>query len=174
MEKIKNINLLIVQEIETYLMKAFRVFNKKELNYSLSELTNIINRNSDFAFNKRDVKAILLSYFKVAPSGNMHYVYYFFDDNWNASSMHKKGWFYRFIAKDIMPKSVFDAYFKEANHCKIKHLGICTTIGELRTAIADYPAETSFGFRNQPMQHLHEVSYNDGKTFVVFQEPINS
>lgn len=51
---------------------------------------------------------------------------------------------------------------------EISNLGTATTIGELRELIKNYPDETSFGFRNQAMQELHEVKYPD-ETFVVFQ-----
>lgn len=50
----------------------------------------------------------------------------------------------------------------------INPLGVATTIGELKKIIQNYPDETSFGFRNQPMQELHEVKYPD-VVFVVFQ-----
>lgn len=50
----------------------------------------------------------------------------------------------------------------------VRSLGIAQTIGELKKLIAEYPDETSFGFRNQPMQELYEVE-NKEETFVVFQ-----
>lgn len=50
----------------------------------------------------------------------------------------------------------------------VRSLGVATTIGELKKLIENYPDETSFGFRNQPMQELHEVKYFD-VVFVVFQ-----
>lgn len=53
----------------------------------------------------------------------------------------------------------------------MRSLGIVDTIGSLKEKINKYPNETSFGFRNQPMQELHEVIYDD-QTFVVFQEII--
>lgn len=51
-----------------------------------------------------------------------------------------------------------------------KELGKATTIGELRDLIKDYDDEHSFGFRNQPIQYLHELKIKD-KTFIVFDEP---
>ena len=51
----------------------------------------------------------------------------------------------------------------------IKQLGTPITIGELKELIKDYPDDTSFGFRNQPIQKLHEISYS-GSKFVAFQE----
>ena len=49
-----------------------------------------------------------------------------------------------------------------------KKLGTARTVGQLRQLISKYPDATSFGFRNQPMQSLHEVRYSNG-TCVVFQ-----
>ncbi len=51
-----------------------------------------------------------------------------------------------------------------------KNLGIVSTIGQLRKLIKKYPDETSFGFRNQPMQELTESQSDEGQTFVSFQE----
>ena len=49
-----------------------------------------------------------------------------------------------------------------------KIIGIPTTIGELKRMIADFPDETSFGFRNQPMQVLKQKNTDEG-TFVFFE-----
>lgn len=54
----------------------------------------------------------------------------------------------------------------------MKELGQAKTIGELKELIKSYPDETSFGFRNQPMQTLYEVIH-DKDVFVVFQEGYN-
>ncbi len=51
-----------------------------------------------------------------------------------------------------------------------KSLGIVSTIGQLRKLIKKYPDNTSFGFRNQPMQELTESTSDVGQTFVTFQE----
>ncbi len=50
----------------------------------------------------------------------------------------------------------------------IRKLGISHTIGELKRLIEPYADDTSFGFRNQPMQELFEVK-NLNDVFVVFQ-----
>lgn len=55
---------------------------------------------------------------------------------------------------------------KEFIHCK--PLGVWVTVGGLMDVLKRYPPSTSFGFRNQPMQELHEIKYED-VTFVVFQ-----
>ena len=58
---------------------------------------------------------------------------------------------------------------------KITLLGEAKTIGELRELVKNYPDETSFGFRNQPMQSLREIVYKDDNIlFVVFDGDINS
>jgi len=54
------------------------------------------------------------------------------------------------------------------SNSQIRSLGIATTIGELKELIKNYPDDTSFGFRNQPMQKLYEVKYDD-IVFVTFQ-----
>jgi len=54
-----------------------------------------------------------------------------------------------------------------------KKIGTPATIGELREAIKNFPPETSFGFRNQPMQELNEVELENQK-FVVFDLPEDS
>lgn len=54
---------------------------------------------------------------------------------------------------------------------KTTFLGVATTVGELRKLIEQYPDETSFGFRNQPMQALYEVDTSCGQLnelYVVF------
>tara|TARA_B110001452_G_scaffold265390_1_gene269935 strand:+ start:113 stop:316 length:204 start_codon:yes stop_codon:yes gene_type:complete len=65
-----------------------------------------------------------------------------------------------------------DNKLNETKPCTIQNvvrsLGVAQTIGELKKLIAEYPDETSFGFRNQPMQELYEVQ-NKEETFVVFQ-----
>ena len=70
-----------------------------------------------------------------------------------------------------MNKTSVDNYLFTKNHLSrtAHRLGVATTIGELRKMIEIYPDDTSFGFRNQPMQELCEVKYSD-VTFVVFQE----
>ena len=52
---------------------------------------------------------------------------------------------------------------------KVRQLGVVDTIGGLKKLIENYPDDTSFGFRNQPMQELHEVDHGD-VLFIVFQE----
>lgn len=47
----------------------------------------------------------------------------------------------------------------------IKELGTPVTTGELIEILSKYPKNTSFGFRNQPLQTLYEVD----SMFVVFQ-----
>jgi len=42
------------------------------------------------------------------------------------------------------------------------------TDAQIRKIIKDYPDDTPFGFRNQPMQELHEIKHPD-KIFVTFQ-----
>ena len=54
------------------------------------------------------------------------------------------------------------------SNSQIRSLGIATTIGELKELIKNYPDDTSFRFRNQPMQKLYEVKYDD-IVFVTFQ-----
>ena len=52
----------------------------------------------------------------------------------------------------------------------IKHvmLGAPRTIGELKKLINRYPDNTDFGFRNQPIQTLCHVEFDD-KMYIVFQ-----
>lgn len=50
-----------------------------------------------------------------------------------------------------------------------KPLGIAKTIGELKELIKNYDDNIEFGFRNQPIQQLIEVKYDD-TVFVVFDE----
>jgi hypothetical protein len=50
-----------------------------------------------------------------------------------------------------------------------RKLGTPVTIGELREMIKDFPDDTHFGFRNQPIQKL-EVNEYDGVVYVSFQE----
>ena len=57
-------------------------------------------------------------------------------------------------------------------HSVTGSLGVATTIGNLKKMIENYPDDTSFGFRNQPIQELHEVKY-DNVVSVVFQPPKN-
>jgi hypothetical protein len=59
----------------------------------------------------------------------------------------------------------------DSNH-RLSEIGTASTIGELRDLIKDYSNETSFGFRNQPIQQLVEVDYS-GEKFVVFDEFID-
>ena len=54
---------------------------------------------------------------------------------------------------------------------KFRTLGKAVTVGELKKLLDSYPDETSFGFRNQPLQELYEVVMN-GETFVVFDHGI--
>jgi ribosomal protein S27AE len=65
---------------------------------------------------------------------------------------------------------------KQKNHesesSSFRSLGMSSTIGDLRKAIEKYPDDTSFGFRNQPMQELFEIN-NSKQTFVLFDEPKN-
>ncbi len=51
-------------------------------------------------------------------------------------------------------------------HCKL--LGEAMTVGELRELLNNYDDNTSFGFRNQPLQSLYEIRYGSEK-YVVFQ-----
>lgn len=48
----------------------------------------------------------------------------------------------------------------------MKKLGKPKTIGELKKLIEKIPDDTSFGFRNQPMQEL--FIYENGKKIYVF------
>ncbi len=52
---------------------------------------------------------------------------------------------------------------------KVSRIGIAITIGELRKLIENYSDETSFGFRNQPLQTLFSVTHEGEKESVVFQ-----
>jgi len=45
---------------------------------------------------------------------------------------------------------------KKENMNKTKNLGTPKTVGELKELIKNYPDETTFGFRNQPMQSLFD------------------
>ena len=47
-------------------------------------------------------------------------------------------------------------------------LGTATTIGELKKLIENFDDNISFGFRNQPMQDLYKIDYEDF-TAIVFQ-----
>lgn len=51
-------------------------------------------------------------------------------------------------------------------HCKL--LGEARTVGELKKLLEGYDDKTSFGFRNQPLQALHELRY-DNEKYIVFQ-----
>ncbi len=50
----------------------------------------------------------------------------------------------------------------------IKLLGQAITVGDLRELLSGDDDSVSFGFRNQPLQALHEVRYGDD-VCVVFQ-----
>lgn len=50
-------------------------------------------------------------------------------------------------------------------------LGKPKTIGELKKIIDSLPDNTSFGFRNQPMQELFIFKHGK-KDYVFFQEPL--
>lgn len=50
-----------------------------------------------------------------------------------------------------------------------KNFGTFRTVGELFDFIKDYPADTSFGFRNQPLQNVTEIELN-GKKMLAFQQ----
>lgn len=65
----------------------------------------------------------------------------------------------------------FLAYTQQSrviNNDWCKTLGEARTVGELRQLLEKYPNETSFGFRNQPMQWLYEVKRKDS-VGIVFQ-----
>lgn len=55
------------------------------------------------------------------------------------------------------------------DNATVKLLGQATTIGELKALIDKYPDNTSFGFRNQPLQLLFEIQSGNEK-FVVFDD----
>lgn len=52
-------------------------------------------------------------------------------------------------------------------------VGTPNTVGRLKDMISKYPNSTSFGFRNQPIQTLFEVTHGL-ETFVVFDYPEHS
>jgi hypothetical protein len=52
---------------------------------------------------------------------------------------------------------------------KVVRIGTAITIGELRKLIKEYPDDTPFGFRNQPMQSLFSVIHEGHKESIVFQ-----
>lgn len=54
-----------------------------------------------------------------------------------------------------------------------KFLGEPTTIGELKQIISNYSDDTDFGFRNQPIQGLFDISFGD-ESFVAFQHYIGA
>jgi len=60
----------------------------------------------------------------------------------------------------VMEKEKWDG------HC-IK-LGEPKTVGELKNILSKYDDNISFGFRNQPIQALHELRHKD-EIYVVFQ-----
>jgi|SRR5690242_14094795 len=52
---------------------------------------------------------------------------------------------------------------------EIKKISTPVTVEELREALKDYPGETSFGFRNQPLQSLYELTLvKGGQKYIVF------
>jgi hypothetical protein len=57
---------------------------------------------------------------------------------------------------------------KKENMNKTKNLGTPKTVGELKELIKNIPGTTLFGFRNQPMQSLFEITDN-GERFILFQ-----
>lgn len=50
----------------------------------------------------------------------------------------------------------------------VRSIGKATTVGELRKLLEGFSDDTSFGFRNQPLQVLHEVN-NSNNIFICFQ-----
>jgi predicted translin family RNA/ssDNA-binding protein len=48
---------------------------------------------------------------------------------------------------------------KKGENCK--KIGKAKTIGELKELIKNYPDNTLFGFRNQPIQELYECKYDE-------------
>jgi hypothetical protein len=80
--------------------------------------------------------------------------------------------------KDSDNECLYDRYCGDMSYDKpspeknkMIHLGMPDTIGKLKDLIKNYPDNTSFGFRNQPMQNLFEVKYNDeDEIFVVFDQ----
>lgn len=69
----------------------------------------------------------------------------------------------------LSTKNPFSEEIPKEPNKMIKSLGFAKTIGELKKIIDAYPNDTSFGFRNQPMQQLHEVKM-ENDIYVVFQE----
>ena len=58
---------------------------------------------------------------------------------------------------------------KDNSQLKVVDLGVAKTVGELKKLIENYPDETQFAFRNQPMQHLFEIQ-DDNFKCLAFQE----
>ena len=57
---------------------------------------------------------------------------------------------------------------------EVTKLGTPTSIQELQDLIKQFSGETSFGFRNQPIQTLYKVKYGDGVECVVFQQEVDT
>ncbi|MFV0376890.1 MAG: primase-helicase family protein [Mangrovibacterium sp.] len=102
----------IEKELEDWLKDAFITFGEIELNYTLSDITNEMNKVSEYKFPKSKIKDMLAENYNITPGASLRYVYYSQDDKGELVFENRKGRYCTFYRQDWLTEDEILNYTK--------------------------------------------------------------
>lgn len=102
----------IEKELENWLCDAFFNTQRIELNYTLSDITEELNRYAEYKFPKSKVADLLSEKYNITPGPSLRYVLYTSDKSGETVEEKKKGRYCTFFAKDWLTEDQFTSLFK--------------------------------------------------------------
>lgn len=105
------------KEVEIFMADAFISYKQLELHYTLSEITEELNRESDFSFTKTQIRDFLLDVYNIAPGPSLRYTFYSSDSTGEQVALQKKGRYCTFQAGDFLSEQEFNEVFNNSENC---------------------------------------------------------
>lgn len=102
---------VLEQELEIFMVDAFMNYRQLELHYTLKEVTEEINRESDYTFQKTQIRDYLVDRFNMSPGKSLRYTFFTSDEIGEPVKHQRKGRYLTFQAGDFLNKEEYNEVF---------------------------------------------------------------
>lgn len=101
----------IEKELEEWLNDNFLTFGQIELNYTLADIMQELNKFSEFKFSKSRIRETLVTIYNIKPGKLIRYVYFSIKGDGETEELKRVGRCCNFYAKDWLREEEYNGLF---------------------------------------------------------------
>ncbi len=110
-----NTKSILEKELEEWLNDSFLTFGEIELNYTLTDIMQELNKYSESKFSKIKIKEALAGIYNIKPGKLKRYVYFNCKADGETEEVNRVGRCCTFYAKDWLTKEEYNGFFMVLN-----------------------------------------------------------